>query len=161
MEATISTWNRFSKIFRAWKVLRHFRNYFANPNHPELWQPFLTFGIIAKFSEPFRDFGISFTHGGSQRFTVFLWPGSSHTFYTFSVKRSSVLVLSPNIVRIVLLCRKAIIFVSLIHSQVELALLLSSACRGCKGYQVRGTQGEYSSKPLKHSFVKRILVFKR
>ena len=26
---------------------------------------------------------------------------------------------------------------------------------------VRGTQREYSSKPLKHSFVKRILVFKR
>ena len=58
MEATISTWNRFSKIFRVWKVLRHFRNYFANPNHPEFWQPFLTFGIISKFSEPFRDFGI-------------------------------------------------------------------------------------------------------
>ena len=26
---------------------------------------------------------------------------------------------------------------------------------------VRGTQQEYSSKPLKHSIVKRILVFKR
>ena len=26
---------------------------------------------------------------------------------------------------------------------------------------VRGTQREYSSKPLKHSIVKRILVFKR
>ena len=25
---------------------------------------------------------------------------------------------------------------------------------------IRGTQGEYSSKPLKHSFVKRVLVFK-
>ena len=27
--------------------------------------------------------------------------------------------------------------------------------------QVRGTQREYSSKPLKHSIAKRILVFKR
>ena len=30
---------------------------------------------------------------------------------------------------------------------------------GC--YFARGTQREYSSKPLKHSIVKRILVFKR
>ena len=51
-------YERFSKIFRKSKVLRHFRNYFANPNHPEFWEPFRTFGIIGKFSEPFRDFGI-------------------------------------------------------------------------------------------------------
>ena len=30
-----------------------------------------------------------------------------------------------------------------------------------KGHEDRGTQREYSSKPLKHSIVKRILVFKR
>ena len=30
-----------------------------------------------------------------------------------------------------------------------------------KQSQIRGTQREYSSKPLKHSIVKRILVFKR
>ena len=29
------------------------------------------------------------------------------------------------------------------------------------GNGIRGTQREYSSKPLKHSIVKRILVFKR
>ena len=29
------------------------------------------------------------------------------------------------------------------------------------GYYDRGTQREYSSKPLKHSIVKRVLVFKR
>ena len=51
-------YERFSKIFRKSKVLRYFRNYFANPNHPEFWQPFRTFGIIGKFSEPFRDVGI-------------------------------------------------------------------------------------------------------
>ena len=28
-------------------------------------------------------------------------------------------------------------------------------------YNIRGTQREYSSKPLKHSIVKRVLVFKR
>ena len=30
-----------------------------------------------------------------------------------------------------------------------------------KFYMLRGTQREYSSKPLKHSIVKRVLVFKR
>ena len=38
---------------------------------------------------------------------------------------------------------------SMIHS-VEIAFL-----------SIRGTQREYSSKPLKHSIVERILVFKR
>ena len=34
--------------------------------------------------------------------------------------------------------------------------------QGRPGFQpVRGTQREYSSKPLKHSIVKRILAFKR
>ena len=54
-------YERFSKIFRKSKVLRHFRNYFANPNHPEFWEQFRTFGIIGKFSEPIRDFGFFYT----------------------------------------------------------------------------------------------------
>ena len=60
-------YERFSKIFRASKALRHFRNYFANPNHPEFWEPFLTFGIIGKFSEPFRDFGIFLHMAGHKK----------------------------------------------------------------------------------------------
>ena len=48
-------------------------------------------------------------------------------------------------------------------------ILLSHCARGLsylvetlrQNTQVRGTQREYSSKPLKHSIVKRILVFKR
>ena len=36
-----------------------------------------------------------------------------------------------------------------------------SRTRDWKIENIRGTQREYSSKPLKHSIVKRILVFKR
>ena len=60
-------YERFSKIFRKSKVLRHFRSYFANPNHPEFWEPFGTFRIIGKFSEPFRDFGIFLHMAGHTR----------------------------------------------------------------------------------------------
>ena len=40
--------------------------------------------------------------------------------------------------------------------------LIQMEPKNCKNKQnIRGTQREYSSKPLKHSIVKRILVFKR
>ena len=41
----------------------------------------------------------------------------------------------------------------------DLSLPVSMSAGNC--FQDRGTQREYSSKPLKHSIVKRILVFKR
>ena len=47
-------------------------NYFANPNHPEFWEPFRTFGIIGKFSEPFRDFGIFLHMVGHIPFSPYL-----------------------------------------------------------------------------------------
>ena len=40
-----------------------------------------------------------------------------------------------------------------------LPVLHFSVSKDCN--DIRGTQREYSSKPLKHSIVKRILVFKR
>ena len=40
-----------------------------------------------------------------------------------------------------------------------LSVLHFSVSKDCN--DIRGTQREYSSKPLKHSIVKRILVFKR
>ena len=40
-----------------------------------------------------------------------------------------------------------------------LPVLHFSVLKDCN--DIRGTQREYSSKPLKHSIVKRILVFKR
>ena len=40
-----------------------------------------------------------------------------------------------------------------------LPILHFSVSKDCN--DIRGTQREYSSKPLKHSIVKRILVFKR
>ena len=43
----------------------------------------------------------------------------------------------------------------------EEAMLLSVFCYCICAFLCRGTQREYSSKPLKHSVVERILVFKR
>ena len=86
MEATISTWNRFSKIFRAWKVLRHFRNYFANPNHPEFWQPFLTFGIIAKFSDHSEISEFFYTWRVTTFYSIFMTWVIPHILYLLGKK---------------------------------------------------------------------------
>ena len=51
------------------------------------------------------------------------------------------------------------------YSNVFIIYELSTACRATWSYMAvarfRGTRREYSSKPLKHSIVERILVFKR
>ena len=46
-----------------------------------------------------------------------------------------------------------------LHAAQSLSWYLYS--QQCSNGLIRGTQREYSSKPLKHSIVKRILVFKR